>query len=124
VPRDFDFRFFHEPVSPKSLSIIPVSAIKTTSVVDTGGNLAFATGVIDARGKFAAGIVDTGGKFATDINSTSGTSGKKPVLVIPVVHLNLQISLRIFEKIRIDHNYFQGLGGRKTEAKNLVTLSL
>ncbi len=45
----------------------------------------FATGVIDTGGKFAAGVVDTGGNFP-------------PVLLIPVVHLHLQISLRIFEK--------------------------
>ena len=36
--------------------------------------------------KFAAGVVDTGGKFAT-------------VSLIPVVHLDLRISLRTFEKI-------------------------
>jgi hypothetical protein len=58
----------------------------------------FATGVIDTGGKFAAGVVDTGGNFP-------------PVLLIPVVHLHLQISLRIFEKIRNEPNdIFGGLG--------------
>jgi hypothetical protein len=38
--------------------------------------------------KFAAGVADTGGKFA------AGCS------LIPVVHLYLRISPRIFEKIR------------------------
>jgi hypothetical protein len=47
---------------------------------------------------FADGIIDTGGKFATSINNTSKTGGKN-LSLIPVVHLDLQISLRIFEKI-------------------------
>ncbi len=47
----------------------------------------------------------------------------------PVVHLDLRISLRIFEKIRNDPIIiFKGLGEgdswKKPEAKNLVTLSL
>jgi hypothetical protein len=49
----------------------------------------FATGVNNTRGtgaKFAAGVVDTGGKFA----------------VGAVVHLDLLIFPRIFEKIRND----------------------
>jgi hypothetical protein len=58
----------------------------------------FATGVIDTGGKFAAGVVDTGGNFPL-------------VLLIPMVHLHLQISLRIFEKIRNEPNViFGGLG--------------
>jgi hypothetical protein len=47
----------------------------------------FAAGVVDSGGHFAAGVIDTGGKFA-------------PVSLIPVVHLYLRISPRIFEKIR------------------------
>jgi hypothetical protein len=43
--------------------------------------------------KFAASVVDTGGKFGT------------------VVHVDLRISPRIFEKIRNDPNaIFRGLG--------------
>ncbi len=45
----------------------------------------FAAGVVDTGGKFAAGVVDTGGNFSP---------------VTPVVHLDLRISPRIFEKIR------------------------
>jgi hypothetical protein len=49
---------------------------------------------------FTTGVIDTGGKFATGINNTCKTGGKfAPVLLIPVVHLDLQISLRSFEKI-------------------------
>jgi hypothetical protein len=52
-----------------------------------------------------------------------------PVSLAPVVHLDLQISPRIFEKIRNDPNVIiRGLGEgdswKKPEAKNLVTLSL
>jgi hypothetical protein len=65
------------------------------------------TGVVDTDGKFAASIVDTDGKFATGINNTSGTGGKiccqcrnlSLVLLIPVVHLDMQISQQIFTKI-------------------------
>jgi hypothetical protein len=58
--------------------------------------------------KIAAGTIDTDGRFATGINNTSITGGKifvdivanlPPVSLIPVVHLDLQISPRIFEKI-------------------------
>ncbi len=46
------------------------------------------------------GVIDTGGKFATGINNNCKTGGKfAPVLLIPVVHLDLHISLRIFEQI-------------------------
>jgi hypothetical protein len=50
------------------------------------------------------------------------------VLLIPVVHLDLQISPRIFEKIRSGPNgILRGWGEtdskKKPEAKNLVTLS-
>jgi hypothetical protein len=67
--------------------------------------------------KFAAGVVDTGG------NNTRGTGGKicrqsltpvanlPPVSLTPVVHLELRISPRIFEKIRNDPNVIiRGLG--------------
>jgi hypothetical protein len=64
--------------------------------------------------KFAAGVVDTGGKFAAGVVDTGGN-------LPPVVHLDLRISPRIFEKIRNDPNVvIKGL----REAKNLVTLSL
>jgi hypothetical protein len=48
--------------------------------------------------KFAAGVVDTGGNLPQ-------------VSLTPVVHLDLRISPRIFEKIRNDHNVIiRGLG--------------
>ncbi len=69
---------------------------------------------------FAAGIVDTGGKFATCVNNTRGTGAAgvvdtggnlPPVSLTPVVHLDLQISTRIFKKIRNDPNVIiRGLG--------------
>jgi hypothetical protein len=56
------------------------------------------------------GIIDTGGKFATGINNTNKigrntcprrrpVANLPPVSLIQVVHLDLRISLRIFEKI-------------------------
>jgi hypothetical protein len=78
---------------------------------DTGGK--FTTGVIDTNSKFSTGVVDTGGKFAFGINETSGTSGKNlpSVSLIPVGHLDLRISPRIFDKIRNDPTIiFRSLG--------------
>ncbi len=82
-------------------------------------------------------------RFAIGVNNTRGTGGKicrrclvvdtggnlPPVSLTPVVHLDLRISPRIFEKIRNDSNVIiRGLGEgdswKKPEAKNLVTLSL
>jgi hypothetical protein len=51
----------------------------------------FATGVNDTGGKFAAGVADTGGNFAAVANLP-------PVSLIPVLHLYLRISPRIFER--------------------------
>ncbi len=60
--------------------------------------------------KFAAGVVDTGGKFATDVVDTGGNL--PPVSLTLVLHLDLQISLRIFEKIQNDpYVIFRGLVG-------------
>ncbi len=52
-----------------------------------------------------------------------------PVSLTPVANLKLQISPRIFEKIRNDpHGILRGLGEtdswKKPEVENLVTLSL
>jgi hypothetical protein len=59
----------------------------------------FATGVVDTGGKFAVGVVDTGGNLP------------------PVVHLDLRISLRIFEKFII--LLFSGAWGKVIHEKNL-----
>jgi hypothetical protein len=64
----------------------------------------FATGVVDTGGKFAAGVVDTGGNLPP-------VAKLPPVSLTPVVHLDLRISLRIFEKILNDpYVIFRGLG--------------
>ncbi len=62
----------------------------------------FAAGVVDTGGKFAAGIVDTGGNLPPV--SLTPVAHLPPVSLTPVVHLDLQISPRIFEKIRNDPN--------------------
>ena len=85
----------------------------------------FAAGVADTGGKFAAGVIDTGSNFAACVVDTGG----KFASLIPVVHLDLRLSPRIFEKIRNGPNaILWGWGetdsSKKPEAKNLVTLSL
>ncbi len=87
----------------------------------------FAAGVVDTGGKFSAGVVDTGGNLPPV--SLTPVADLPPVSLTPVVHLDLRISPRIFEKIRNDYNVIiRGLGEgdswKKSEAKNLVTLSL
>ncbi len=50
----------------------------------------------------------------------NGQNYLPPVSFIPVVHIDLQISPRIFEKIRNDPDFiFSGLGGRWFMKKNL-----
>jgi hypothetical protein len=94
----------------------------------------FATGVNDTDGKFAASVVDTGGNLppasltqaanlppvsltpVANLPPVSTTQGDlvanlPPVSTTPVVHLDLRISPRIFEKIRNDPNVMiRGLG--------------
>jgi hypothetical protein len=79
-------------------------------VVDTGGNLPPASLTqAELVAKFAAGVVDTGGKFAAGVVNTGGNL--PPVSLTPVVHLDLRISPRSFEKSRNDPNViFRGLG--------------
>jgi hypothetical protein len=59
--------------------------------------------------KVAAGVVDTGGNIATGIIDTGGNFPL--VSLTPVVHIELRISPRIFEKILNDPKViFRGLG--------------
>jgi hypothetical protein len=122
--------------------LVPLFA---SGVIDTGGK--FAAGVIDTGGKlplvslspaaklvakFAAGVVDTSGKLppvslisAAILPPVSLTQVANLPLVslIPVMPLDLQISPRIFEKIRKGPNgILWGWGEtdswKKPEAKN------
>jgi hypothetical protein len=76
----------------------------------------FATGVNDTGGKFAAGVVDTvvdtGGKVSlTQVANLPPVSTTQGELVANLVHLDLRIFPRIFEKIRNDSNVIiRGLG--------------
>jgi hypothetical protein len=88
----------------------------------------FATGVVDTDGKFAVDFIDIGGKFATSINETSGFDGKfASGVILRVMHLDMQISPRIFKKIQNDpYAFIRGLGEddsqKKPEAKNLTLI--
>jgi hypothetical protein len=55
---------------------------------------------------FSASVVDTGGKVSTGV-------------LILVVHLHLQTSPRIFEKIRTGQMVFSGVWGKMINEKNL-----
>ncbi len=72
----------------------------------------FATGIKNTRGKFAAGAT-TLPENLPPVSATSAVpmANLLPVSLIPVVHLDLRISLSIFEKIQTDPNViFRGLG--------------
>jgi hypothetical protein len=66
--------------------VTPVATLPLVSTIQGELVANFAAGVVDTCGKFAAGVVDTGGNLP-------------PVSLTPVVHLDLRISPRIFEKI-------------------------
>jgi hypothetical protein len=76
----------------------------------------FASVVLDNSGKFAAGIVDTGGNYAAGV-----IANLPPVSLILVVHLDLQISLRIKKKLETFLMGYSGAGGKliheKTKSK-------
>jgi hypothetical protein len=55
--------------------------------------------------KFTTGFVDTGGNLP-------------PVTMIPVVHLELRISPRIFKKIQMVLMEYSGAGGKLLHEKN------
>ncbi len=75
----------------------------TVGVNDTGGK--FATGVVDPVGKFVIGFLDTGGKYLR-------------VSLLPMVHLDLRIFPRIFEKI-MTLMLFSGARGKMIHGKKL-----
>jgi hypothetical protein len=124
------------PVPPASLtpaanlppvSLTPVANLPPVST--TQGELVtkFAAGVADTGGKFAAGVVDNGGNLPPVL--LTPVANLPLVSLTPLVHRDLWISPRIFEKIWNDPNFIiRGLGEgdswKKPEAKNLVTLSL
>jgi hypothetical protein len=96
------------------------------SVNDTGGK--FAAGVVDTGGNLppasltpgAAGIVDTGGKFATRKQHKGNWWKNLPTVSLTlVVHLDMRISLRIFEKIRNDPTVIFRGSGEGDSRKNL-----
>ena len=92
-----------------------------TGVNDTGGKFApvsltpaanlppESTTLAKLVAKFAAGVADTGGKLPPV--SLTPVATLPPVSLIPVVHLYLRISPRIFEKIQNGPNgILWGLG--------------
>ncbi len=71
----------------------------------------FMARVVNTGAKFITGVIDNGGKFATGCNLPS-------VSMTPVVHLDLRISLRVFEKIQISSNGILG-GLRENDSQKI-----
>ncbi len=80
------------------VSLTPVANLAPVSTAQGKLVAKSAAGVVDTNGKFAAGVVDTGGNLP-------------PVLLTPVVHLDLRISLRIFKKFETILMGHSGAGG-------------
>jgi hypothetical protein len=58
--------------------------------------------------------------FAAGINNSSGTGGNLPLVsLIPIVHLDSQISSRIFEKFEMTLLLCPGACGKMIHEKNL-----
>jgi hypothetical protein len=70
----------------------------------------FATGVVDTGGKFAADVVDTGGNLPPVANLTPAAN-LLPVLLIPVVHLDLEYLRECLKKFETALMGYYGLGG-------------
>ncbi len=111
MPRDFRLLVFRmNPFSPQHLSV-PLRLFRILSKIP--GDI--------RKSRWTIGINDTGWPILPPFSL---------VLLIPVVHLDLRILPRIFEKIRNGPTgILRGQGGnwfmkKKPEAKNLVTLSL
>ncbi len=84
----FDFCFFHESVSPKPLSI-PTEPFRIFSKI--------CWAIRSSR--CSTGVADTGGKWQKSSNWKILIILFGHLSLIPVVHLDLQLSPRIFEKI-------------------------
>ncbi len=103
-----------ENLPPVSTTLAKLMAKFAAGVVDINGK--FATSVVDTGDNFAVGVVDIGGKFATRVFDTGGA----PWLA------------NFSENFRKNRNGPNGIllgwgetdSWKKTEAKNLVTLSL
>ncbi len=80
----------------------------------------FATDVLDTGGKLPAGVIDTGGNLPLVVHTG---------VITVVVHLDLRISQRIFEKFVMTPMLFSGAWGKmihekKPAAENLMDMSL
>jgi hypothetical protein len=59
----------------------------------------FMTRVVNTGAKFITGVIDNGGKFATDVIAIG--CNLPSMSMTQVVHLDLQISLQVFEKFKL-----------------------
>ncbi len=84
----------------------------------------FATGLVDTGGIFASSVVDTGGKLPlVSLTPVANLPSTLAVLVanlplIPVVHLDLQISPRIFQKFKMTLMLLSEAWGKMIHEKN------
>jgi hypothetical protein len=83
------------PVAICIVSSLILFPFLDTGIVDMTGDK-FATTLAELVAKFVAGVVDTGSNFAADVVAL--VANLPPVLLTPVVHLDLRISPRIFRK--------------------------
>jgi hypothetical protein len=76
----------------------------------------FMNRVVNTGAKFITGVIDNGGKFATDVVAIG--CNLPSVSMTLVVHLDLRISLRVFEKNQISSNGILG-GLRENDSQKI-----
>jgi hypothetical protein len=79
------------------VSLTPVANLPPVSTTQAELVAKFAAGVVDTGGEFAAGVVDAGSNLPPV--SFTPVANLSLVSLTPVVHLDLRIFPRIFEKI-------------------------
>jgi hypothetical protein len=92
------------PIGPQR-SLTPAANWPLVSLTPVANLPPVSTTLVKLVAKFATDVVDTGGNLP-------------PVSFIPVVHLDLRISPRIFQKIETVLMGYSGAGGKLTDKKN------
>ncbi len=94
--------------------LTPVANLLPVSLTPVANLPLKSTTLVKLVAKFAAGSIDTGGNFATGVFDTGNLP---PVSLIPVVHLDLRISPRLFKKFKTVLMGYSGAGEKLIHEK-------
>ncbi len=93
------------PIGPQRSLTPPAANLPSVSLTPVANLPPVSTTLVKLVAKFATGVVETGGNLP-------------PVSLIPVVHLDLRISPRIFQKFETVLMRNSGAGGKLIDEKN------